>query len=426
MLDIKQIRLEPEKYRKGLSAKGAEGKLDELLTLDTERRSYVSEVDQLKGLRNRVTEEIAALKKARQSADDKIIEMRRVGEQIKKLDDKIKEIEDKLTNIVIILPNIPHESVKIGRSPDENEVVKFWGEKPTYDFPLKDHLEIGDSLGIIDFHRSSKISGAGFPMYVGAGAKLERSIINFMLDFHTEKHGYKEIFPPFLVNRDSAFGTGQLPKLEEDMYHTSEDDLFLIPTAEVPVTNIHRDEILQENKLPIKYAAYSGCFRREAGSYGKDTRGLSRVHQFNKVEMVRFTTPESSYIAHEELLRDAEEILQALKLHYRVVLLCSGDMSFAAAKCYDIEVWAPASQKYFEVSSISNFEDFQARRANIRYRKNSDGKVGYVHTLNGSGVATPRLMIALLETYQTDEGKVIVPEALQPYTGFSLINGENG
>jgi len=228
------------------------------------------------------------------------------------------------------------------------------------------------------------------------------------------------------VNRDSAFGTGQLPKLEEDMYHTSEDDLFLIPTAEVPVTNIHRDEILQENKLPIKYAAYSGCFRREAGSYGKDTRGLSRVHQFNKVEMVRFTTPESSYIAHEELLRDAEEILQALKLHYRVVLLCSGDMSFAAAKCYDIEVWAPASQKYFEVSSISNFEDFQARRANIRYRKNSDGKVGYVHTLNGSGVATPRLMIALLETYQTDEGKVIVPEALQPYTGFSLINGENG
>jgi len=426
MLDIKQIRLEPEKYRKGLSAKGAEEKLDELLTLDGERRSIVSEADQLKGLRNRVTEEIAALKKNKQSADEKILEMRRVGEKIKELDNKVKEIEEKLMGIVITLPNIPHESVKIGRSAEENEVVKFWGEKPAYDFPLKDHLEIGDSLGIIDFHRASKISGAGFPMYVGAGAKLERSIINFMLDFHTQKHGYKEIFPPFLVNRDSAFGTGQLPKLEEDMYHTNEDDLFLIPTAEVPVTNIHRDEILQENKLPIKYTAYSGCFRREAGSYGKDTRGLSRVHQFNKVEMVRFTTPESSYIAHKELLRDAEEILQALKLHYRVVSLCSGDMSFAAAKCYDIEIWAPASQKYFEVSSVSNFEDFQARRANIRYRRNSDGKVGYVHTLNGSGVATPRLMIALLETYQTDEGKVIVPEALQPYTGFSLIKGENG
>lgn len=424
MLDIKQIRQEPDKYRSGLRARNAEEKLDALLKLDAERRSYISKVDELKGIRNRVTEEIALLKKTKLFADDKIAEMRAVGANIKGLDSKIKEVEEKLHSILITLPNIPHQTVKIGQSPENNEIVKYWGEKPNYDFKLRDHLEIGDNLGIIDFHRSAKISGAGFPMYIGAGAKLERSIVNFMLDFHVNKHGYKEIFPPFLVSRESAIGTGQLPKLEDDMYRIDEDDLFLIPTAEVPVVNIHRDEIILENRLPIKYTAYSSCFRREAGSYGKDTRGLSRVHQFNKVELVNFTTPESSYLAHEELLNEAEEILQALKLHYRVVSLCSGDLSFAAAKCYDIEVWAPASEKYFEVSSVSNCEDFQARRANIRYRRAADGKVGYLHTLNGSGVATPRLMIALLETYQTDEGMVVVPEMLQPYTGFNLIKAE--
>ena len=290
---------------------------------------------------------------------------------------------------------------------------------------LKDHLDLANDLGILDFRRSSKISGSGFPLYVGDGARLERAFINFMLDFHIERHGYKEIFPPYLVSRDSAFGTGQLPKLEDDMYLDKTDDLFLVPTAEIPVTNIHRDEILPENQLPIKYVAYSACFRREAGSYGKDTRGLSRVHQFNKVEMVRFTTPEVSYLAHEELLNDAEEILQALNLHYRVVSLCSGDLSFAAAKCYDIEIWAPGSQKYFEVSSVSNFEDFQARRTNIRYRRAADGKVSYLHTLNGSGVATPRLMIAFLETYQTDEGTIVIPEILQPYTRFKMIKTQS-
>ncbi|MFH1214140.1 MAG: serine--tRNA ligase [Candidatus Neomarinimicrobiota bacterium] len=421
MLDLKQIRNEPEKFRGGLEAKNAGDKLDELLKWDAHRRECIVKVDELKSLRNRASEEIGRLKKAGQPADDKVSEMRSVGDQIGLLDQQLKEIEGKINSVLITLPNIPHSSVRIGQSAAENVAVKEWGRKPDFDFPLKDHLDLGEALGILDLKRAAKISGAGFPLYAGDGATLERALINFMLDFHRTKHGYKEIFPPFMVSRESAFGTGQLPKLEEDMYHTVADDLFLIPTAEVPVTNIHRDEILAENKLPIKYTAYSACFRREAGSYGKDTRGLSRVHQFNKVEMVWFTTPENSYQVHERLLQDAEDILQALNLHYRVVSLCSGDLSFAAAKCYDIEVWAPGSDKYFEVSSVSNFEDFQARRANIRYRRTADNKVAYVHTLNGSGVATPRLMIALLETCQTNEGTIIIPEVLQKYTGFSQI-----
>ncbi len=421
MLDIKQIRNEPEKYRKGLEAKNAGHKLDELLKLDVERRKCITKAEELKSLRNRVSEEIGVLKKSGQPADDKVREMRAVGDQIGALDQKLKEIEAQQDDILNTLPNIPHSSVKIGRSADDNVTVKEWGRQPQYDFALKDHLDLGETLGILDMKRGAKISGAGFPLYTGDGATLERALISFMLDFHRTKHGYKEIFPPFMVARESAFGTGQLPKLEEDMYRVEVDDLFLIPTAEVPVTNIHRDEILPENKLPIKYAAYSACFRREAGSYGKDTRGLSRVHQFNKVELVWFTTPENSYQIHEQLLQDAEEILQALNLHYRVVALCSGDLSFAAAKCYDIEIWAPGSGKYFEVSSVSNFEDFQARRANIRYRRAADNKVSFVHTLNGSGVATPRLMIALLETFQTPEGTIVIPEVLQKYTGFSQI-----
>ncbi|MBU0712478.1 serine--tRNA ligase, partial [bacterium] len=357
--------------------------------------------------------------------DDKISEMKKVGEKIKDLDDEIGSIDEQLNSIMITLPNMPHESVKVGRTAEENEFVREWGKKPQYDYLLKDHLDLAENLGILDFYRGAKVSGSGFPIYKAAGARLERAFINFMLDMHTEKHGYQEIFPPFMVNRESAFGTGQLPKLEDDMYRDNTDDLFLIPTAEVPVTNIHRDEIILENQLPIHYAAYSACFRREAGSYGKDTRGLSRVHQFNKVEMVRFTQPENSYEAHEELLQNAEDVLQALNLHYRIVSLCSGDLSFAAAKCYDIEIWAPGSLKYFEVSSVSNFEDFQARRANIRYRRALDGKVSYVHTLNGSGVATPRLMIAFLETYQTDEGTITIPEILQPYTGFKQIKSQS-
>ncbi|RKY59231.1 MAG: serine--tRNA ligase [Candidatus Neomarinimicrobiota bacterium] len=424
MLDIKKIRQDPEYFKRGLKTKNSGDKIDELLELDEQRRSIISQSDELKGLRNRVSSEIARLKKAKEDASGKISEMKQVGEKIKAFDDRIKIVDEQIHAIMITLPNLPHKSVKIGFSEKDNETVKEWGEKPQYDYPLKDHLDLAERLDILDFHRGAKISGSGFPVYKKAGARLERALINFMLDLHTQEHNYQEIFPPFLTSRDSAFGTGQLPKLEEDMYLDNADDLFLIPTAEVPVTNLHRDEIIPESQLPIHYAAYSACFRREAGSYGKDTRGLSRVHQFNKVEMVRFVHPETSYQAHEELLQDAEDVLQALNLHYRVVSLCTGDLSFAAAKCYDIEIWAPGSQKYFEVSSVSNFEDFQARRANIRYRRNSDGKVDFVHTLNGSGVATPRLMIAFLETYQTDEGTITIPEILQPYTGFKQIKSQ--
>ena len=425
MLDIKQIRQDPEKFRKGLAAKNGAENLDQLLELDQERRAHITRSDELKAIHNRMSDEIAQLKKSHQPAEDKIREMKQLGQEVKILDDKIRIFEEQIRTIMLTLPNIPHESVTVGRTPEDNVLIKEWGKQRVYDYLLKDHLDLGESLGILDFARAAKIAGSGFPLYKGAGARLERSFFNFMLDFHVARHGYTEIFPPFLVNRNSAIGTGQLPKLEADMYLDTTDDLLLIPTAEVPVTNIHRDEILNENQLPLKYAAYSACFRREAGSYGKDTRGLSRVHQFNKVELVRFTTPETSYNALEELLTDAEAILQALDLHYRVVSLCSADLSFAAAKCYDIEVWAPASGKYFEVSSISNFEDFQARRANIRYRRTADGKVAYVHTLNGSGVATPRLMIAFLETYQSDEGTIIIPEILQPYTGFKIIKTQS-
>ena len=425
MLDIKQIRQDPEKFRKGLAAKNGAENLDQLLELDQERRAHITRSDELKAIHNRMSDEIAQLKKSHQPAENKIGEMKQLGQEVKILDDKIRIFEEQIRTIMLTLPNIPHESVTVGRTPEDNVLIKEWGKQRVYDYLLKDHLDLGESLGILDFARAAKIAGSGFPLYKGAGARLERSFFNFMLDFHVARHGYTEIFPPFLVNRNSAIGTGQLPKLEADMYLDTTDDLLLIPTAEVPVTNIHRDEILNENQLPLKYAAYSACFRREAGSYGKDTRGLSRVHQFNKVELVRFTTPETSYNALEELLTDAEAILQALDLPYRVVSLCSADLSFAAAKCYDIEVWAPASGKYFEVSSISNFEDFQARRANIRYRRAADGKVAYVHTLNGSGVATPRLMIAFLETYQSDEGTIIIPEILQPYTGYNIIKTQS-
>ncbi len=421
MLEIKEIRKDPEKYRQGLEAKNAGGQLKQLLSLDEKRRKYITEVDKLRALRNKVSKEIGELKQTGQPAEAKVKEMRDVGEKIKTLDNKIKTVEAEIEDLMITLPNIPHESVKVGFIAADNELIKYWGKQPEYDFPLIDHLDLGEHLGILDLPRAAKISGTGFPLYLGAGARLERALINFMLDFHHEKHQYTEVFPPFLVKRDAAFGTGQLPKLAEDMYNTTEDDLFLIPTAEVPVTNIHREEIIPEQKLPLKYTAYSACFRREAGSYGKETRGLSRVHQFNKVEMVQLTTPDNSYQKLEQILAEAEEILQALGLHYRVLSLCSGDLSFAAAKCYDLEVWAPASGKFYEVSSVSNFEDFQARRMSIRYRRSADGKVDFVHTLNGSGLATPRLMIALLETYQTDEKTFVVPEILHPYTGFTMI-----
>jgi seryl-tRNA synthetase len=375
----------------------------------------------LKARRNDVTEEIANLKKQGKDATDLIEEMRKVSDEIKSIDAELKKVETELENLLLWLPNIPHSSVPIGKDAGDNVVVRVWGEIPEFDFEIKDHLTLGKKLGIIDFERGAKLTGSGFPLYIGKGATLERALINFMLDLHIQKHGYTEVFPPFLVNEASMRGTGQIPKLKDDMYYCPEDDLYLIPTAEVPVTNIHRDEILDISELPKKYVAYSACFRREAGSWGRETKGCLRVHQFNKVELVKFTTPETSYDELESLVKDAEEVLQLLNIPYRVVLLCTGDMSFASAKTYDIEVWSPAEKKWLEASSCSNFEDFQARRMNVRFRRDKKSKPEFVHTLNGSGLATSRLMVALLENYQTPEGKVIVPKVLHKYTGFTII-----
>ncbi|MFC1492572.1 serine--tRNA ligase [candidate division KSB1 bacterium] len=425
MLDLKYIRENSERVQKGLMSKGHKEDINDLLELDKERRGYLEEVEKLKHRRNVVSREIADMKKNKEDASELIVEMQTVAKNVKEFDNKINDFSSKIDKILFYLPNIPSDTVPEGKSEDDNVEMYTWGEKPVFDFPIKDHYTIGHNLGLFDFMRGSKISGSGFPLYMGKGAKLERALINFMIDFHVDKHGYKEVFPPFLVNRDSTAGTGQLPKLEDDMYYCEVDDLFLIPTAEVPVTNIFKNEILKNDELPIYLTAYSACFRREAGSYGKDTRGFQRVHQFNKVEMVKFTTPESSYDELETLLKNAEEILQALEIHYRVIELCSADLSFASAKTYDIEVWSPAQEKYLEVSSCSNFEDFQARRIGIRYRRNSDGKVDFIHTLNGSGVATPRLLISILEAYQNDDGSVSVPQALQPYMNTDLIRKEH-
>ncbi len=425
MLDLKIIRENPAFVTESIALKGDDGGIEQIVEYDGNRRRLLEEVESLRSLRNRVSEEISVSKKSGEDAEEKISEMREVSQKIKAVEHTLRETESQLNEQMLRIPNIPHESVPKGKEASDNKFVRDWMDKPEYDFDLKDHLELGESLGILDFKRASKLSGSGFPLYMGDGAKLERSLINFMLDLQTTENGYKEVFPPFLVSRESALTTGQLPKFEEDMYKTSLEDLFLIPTAEVPVTNIHRDEILSSEELPISYAAYSACFRREAGSYGKDTRGFLRVHQFNKVELVKFCEPESSYDELEKIVSDAEEILKRLELHYRVVELSTGDLSFAAAKCYDIEVWAPGEEKYLEVSSCSNFEAFQARRGNIRYRK-SDGKIDFVHTLNGSGLATSRLMVALLETHQTDEGTIQIPEALTTYFGKSIIKNDGG
>ncbi len=416
MLDVRFIRENFELVKEAIKNKGEKLSIDNFLELDTKRRKIISEVDQLKHKRNQVSEKIGRLKKENKNAQDLINEMKKVSDRIKILDSDIQNIEKEIYDIIIKIPNIPHPSVPVGDE-SHNKLIKNWGELPEFDFTPKDHLELGKELDIIDFSSASKIAGGGFALYKGLGAQLERALINFMLDLHINKHGYTEIFPPFLANRESMFGTGQLPKLEEDMYLCKEDDLFLIPTAEVPLTNIHRNEILDGAKLPIYYTAYSACFRREAGSYGKDTRGFMRVHQFNKVEMVKIVLPETSYDELEKLLADAEEVLQLLKIPYRVVNLASGDLSFAGAKCYDIEIWASVEKKFLEISSCSNFEDFQARRIEIKFRRTKNSKVEFVHTLNGSGVATARLMISILENHQTDEGTVIVPEVLRKYMG---------
>jgi seryl-tRNA synthetase len=421
MLDLKFIRENADKVRLGIKNKKETADVDRILALDEERRTILVEAEQLKATRNRVSKEIGDQVKKGGDPTDLKAEMREVSQKIQNFDVRLKEVEESLASLLEWVPNLPHTSVPVGLSSEDNVVYRTWGEPLQADFPLKDHLTIGKELDILDFGRGSKISGSGFPVYKGKGAALERALINFMLDLHVREHGYTEMFIPFVVNRDSMRGTGQIPKLEDDMYYVGRDELFLIPTAEVPLTNLHRDEIIPEEHLPIYYTAYSACFRREAGSYGRDTRGFLRVHQFNKVEMVKFVHPDGSYNELEKLLLDAESIVQALGIHYRVLTLCTGDLSFASTKTYDIETWAPAEGKWLETSSVSNFEDFQARRASIRFREKGTGKTKFVHTLNGSGLATSRLMVSLLETYQTDEGSVLIPEALHPYLNFRVI-----
>ncbi|MDQ1273908.1 MAG: seryl-tRNA synthetase [Planctomycetota bacterium] len=415
MLDINFIRNNPDKVKQAIDHKHENASnVDQILELDTQRRSLIHACEQLKSKRNEKSKEVSELKKNGHDASRIIEETKKIGDDVKSLEEKLKELEPQITNLLLRIPNIPAADVPIGKDASDNVIVKTWGQRKTFDFTPLPHWELGRMLNILDMERSSKISGSGFILLKGLGAKLERALYCFMLDLHTREHGYTELFPPFLVNRTSMTGTGQLPKLEEDMYRTATDDLFLVPTAEVPVTNIHRDEILSYKDLPIYYTAYTPCFRREAGSYGKDTRGIIRVHQFNKVELVKLVRPETSYTELESLLANAEKVLQLLGLEYRVAKLSTGDMSFAAAKCYDIEVWAPGLDKFLEVSSCSNFEDFQARRINIRFR-DEDGKLRFVHTLNGSGLALPRTVIAILETYQQQDGTVIIPEVLQPY-----------
>ena len=419
MLDIKFIRNNIELVRQAIRNKNEKADLDALLEID-EQRSYLQfAFDNLKAHQNSVSSLIAQKKKTGESIENELQAMTKTAEEIKALSAQLSVVNEKLERMLLTIPNIPQEDVPVGRDESSNKIVKVWGEPKQFSFTPKDHLELAIQNNLLDLPRGAKISGSGFPIYTGEGARLERSIINFMLEFHRQKHHYTELMVPLAVNRKTMTGTGQLPKLEEDMYRIEKDDLFLIPTAEVPVTNIFAEEVLSYKDLPKQFAAYTPCFRREAGSYGKETRGLQRLHQFNKVELVHITEPEKSAEALEQILCDAEDILQAFNLHYKVVTLCTGDLSFASQKTYDLEVWAPGTGKYLEVSSISTFGEFQARRANIRY-KDKSGKVRYVHTLNGSGVATPRLLIAILETYQTEEGNINLPAVLEPFLQLKL------
>ena len=415
MLDIKYIRENRKAVEEALKKRGTSFDLEALLKLDEERRRLLQEVEQLKNKRNLASGEIGLLLREKKEATSKKEAMKVISQKIDKLDLKVGELDKNILDLMLNIPNIPHSSVPTGKNSSSNKEVKRWGEIRKFSFKPKTHLELSEYLGIIDFKRASKITGAAFPLYIGDGARLERALIQFMLDLHTKKHRYIEVSPPFLVNRQSMTGTGQLPKMEEDMYRLKDDDYFLIPTAEVPVTNLHRDEVLREEALPLYYVAYTPCFRREAGSYGKETKGLTRVHQFDKVELVKFTHPTNSYDEHEKLLKDAEEVLQLLELPYRVVLLSSGDLGFSASKCYDIEAYAPGAESYLEVSSCSNFESFQARRANIRFRAKDSKSPSLVHTLNGSGVALARTVICLLEHFQEEDGTILLPKALTPY-----------
>jgi seryl-tRNA synthetase len=417
MLDIKFIRENQDLLRQAIKKRNLDIDLDALLKLDDSRRKILSELEGLRAEKNNANDDITALLKAKKDVKEKIVSMKATAQKIDTLEDELKGIDAQLDNLLLNIPNIPHSSIPVGDA-SKKDVVRAWGDAPRFDFEPVTHIELAQHLDIIDFGRAAKITGSNFILFKGWGARLERALFNFMLDLHTKKHGYTEVFPPFLVNRASMTGTGQLPKLEEDMYRLKDDDLFLIPTAEVPVTNIFRDEVLDEEDLPVYYTAYTACFRREAGSYGKDTKGLTRVHQFDKVEMVKFVKPENSYEELEKLVGDAEEVLQLLGLAYRVVMLSTEDLSFAASKCYDLEAYAAGIDNWLEVSSCSNFESFQARRANIRFRrKMQDGKrlTEYVHTLNGSGIALARTVIAILENYQQKDGSIIIPECLRPY-----------
>jgi len=425
MLDIKFIRENPDFVKKGIQNKNDKTNVDEILELDVRKRNLLTKVEEQKAIKNKVSAEVGRLKKLGENADAIIAEMKEVGDSIKELDDEVRVVEEKLDNLLMWIPNLPHSSVPVGKSAADNVEAKRWlpeGFSFENSNPVLDHIELGKKLNILDFERGAKITGSGFPVYVGKGARLERALITFMIDYHIDKHGYTEIMPPLFVNRDSMIGTGQLPKMQEDMYYAEKDDLYAIPTAEVPITNMHRDEILNEEQLPINYTGYTPCFRREAGSYGKDSKGFLRVHQFNKVEMVKFVKPETSYNELSNLVSDVEDILQELQVPYRVLELCTGDLSFGAAKCFDIETWSPAEQKWLEASSCSNFESFQARRAKIRFKGKDIKGTEFVHTLNGSGLATSRLMVSIMENYQTPEGKIIVPKALQKYTGFTIID----
>ena len=417
MLDVKFLRDNLEAVEARLATRGKGVDLSSFKALDEKRRALIKETEALKEKKNKVSEEVSCLKKEGKDAQAIISEMQDVSLRIKTLDKEVACADEELKKLLLGTPNLPHESVPAGKNENDNAVVRVIGEKPSFSFKPKEHIDIAESLGIVDFERAGKLAGARFSLMKGAGALLERALINFMLDLHTREHGYTEVLPPFMVKSDCFVGTGQLPKFEEDIFKIEGWDHYLIPTAEVPVTNIHRQEILSEGEMPIRYAAYTPCFRKEAGSYGKDVKGLIRQHQFNKVELVKFTTPESSYVELEKLTLDAEEVLKRLGLHYRVVLLCTGDTGFSSAKTYDIEVWLPAQDKYREISSCSNFEDFQARRAEIKYKPTGGGKPRFVHTLNGSGLAVGRTIVAILENFQQEDGSVVIPPCLRPYMG---------
>ena len=417
MLDLKFVRSNLDSIREMLKTRGYDLDISRFEALDKERRTRLTVLEELRHRRNKVSDEIAAMKKRGEDASSVIAEMKEVSSDIKEKEKELPRFVDELNELLMFIPNLPHESVPVGKDETENPVIRTWGEIPEMDFEALPHWEIGEKLRILDFACAAKIAGARFALYRGLGARLERALISFMLDIHTKEHGYTEILPPFMVNSDSMTGTGQLPKFEEDLFKIEGWDLYLIPTAEVPVTNIHREEVLSEEQLPLYYVSHTPCFRSEAGSYGKDTRGLIRQHQFNKVELVKFTRPEESYDELEKLTRNAEEILMRLELPYRVITLCTGDLGFSAAKTYDLEVWLPGQKLYREISSCSNFSDFQARRAGIRFKRKGEKGTELVNTLNGSGLAVGRTLVAILENYQKEDGSVVIPEALKPYMG---------